>query len=128
MTSGCWWRVSPRAVTGLINLNVQVFIDGDPNNEEQYFLNTDGDGPIQVTDPCQDYAEVEAQVTGAELACAGLTTDVTVEFLGLDEAVEGTTYQLVTSTDGFVDDNQLTQRNASQLLSLDCRKEITESM
>ncbi|MEC8662952.1 MAG: gliding motility-associated C-terminal domain-containing protein [Bacteroidota bacterium] len=90
-----------------LNLNVQVFIEGDPDNEEQYFLNTDGTGPIQVTDPCQNYAEVEAQVAGAQLACAGLTTDVTVEFLGLDEAAEGTMYQLVTSMDGFMEDNQV---------------------
>ena len=90
-----------------LNLNAQVFIGGDQQNEQKYSLNADGDGPIQVIDPCQDYAELEAQVTGAQLACAGLTTDVTIEFLGLDEAAEGTMYQLVTSTDGFMEDNQV---------------------
>ena len=30
-----------------INLNVQVFIDGDPDNEEYYFLNTDGLAPFK---------------------------------------------------------------------------------
>ena len=59
-----------------------------------------------MTDPCQDYAGW-AQVAGAQLACAGLTTDVTIEFLGLDEAAEGTMYQLVTSMDGFMEDNQV---------------------
>ena len=44
MTSRCWWRGSPLAVAWSLNLNVQVFIEGDPDNEEQYFLNTDDGG------------------------------------------------------------------------------------
>ena len=125
MTSGSWWRASLCGDWSL-NLNVQVFIEGDPDNEEQYFLNTDGTEPIQVTDPCQNYA-VEAQVAGAQLACAGLTTDVTVEFLGLDEAAEGTMYQLVTSMDGFMEDNQVLSETP-QMPSQVCLKENIGSM
>ena len=87
-----------------LNVNVQSFIDGDQNNDEIYYLDTNGGGAIQVQDPCEDYATVEATVVGAQLACDGLTTDVSVEFLGLEEGAEGTTYQLVTSSDNFESD------------------------
>ena len=87
-----------------LNLNAQVFVGGDQSNEQIFLLGADGNGPFQVTDPCQDYADVEAEVTGAVLPCDASVTDVSIEFLGLEEGVEGTMYQLTTSSDDFVDE------------------------
>ena len=84
-----------------INLNVQVFIEGDPGNEELYFLNTDGEGRIEVSDPCAAYDSQEAAVEGNVIVCAGTLAEVSLEFLGLEEDVEHTTYIVVSSTDGF---------------------------
>ena len=87
-----------------LNLNLQVFIEGDQNDNQQFYLDTDGNGEIAIADPCQDYADVEAEVTGAVLPCDASVTDVSIEFLGLEEGVEGTMYQLTTSSDDFVDE------------------------
>ena len=94
-----------------LNLYLQVFVDGDTDQEQLYFLDADGQGAITVEDPCEDYDEAEANVTGTVPACAGLTTDVALEFLGLD--TEETTYTLATSTDGFVSDTTVLSQTAS---------------
>ena len=78
-----------------LNLNLQVFIEGDSNNDQLYFLNADADGAISVENPCADYASVDPNVTGLVTACAGVSTDVEVEFLGLDQDAEETTYTLL---------------------------------
>lgn len=102
-----------------LNLNLQVFVDGDTDNEQLFFLDADGGGAISVEDPCEDYDETEAAVSNTVTACAGLSTDVTMEFLGLDAAVEATTYTLATSADGFVSDTTvLSQTGASQFPGL----------
>ena len=82
-----------------LNLNLQVFVEGDSDNDQLFFLNADGDGAISVEDPCEDYAGVEPNVTGLVTACAGVSTDVQVEFLGLDQAAEETTYTLIQEGD-----------------------------
>ena len=96
-----------------LNLNLQVFVEGDQANEQLYFLDADGDGAISVEDPCEDYDEAEAEVSNTVVSCAGLSTDVTLEFLGLDAASEGTIYTLATSTDGFVSDTTFLSETAS---------------
>ena len=47
-----------------LNLNVQVFPEGDQSDPQQYFLDTDGDGAIEVSDPCAAYDSQEAAVEG----------------------------------------------------------------
>jgi hypothetical protein len=84
-----------------LNLNVQVFPEGDQGNTQQYFLDTDGDGAIEVSDPCEAYDIQEAAVDGNVIVCAGTLAEVSLEFLGLEEDVENTTYTVVSSTDGF---------------------------
>ena len=84
-----------------LNLNVQVFPEGDQTNPEQYYVDTDGDGAIEVSDPCDAYDSLEASVEGNVIVCAGAFAEVSLEFLGLDEDVENTTYTLVSSTNGF---------------------------
>ena len=84
-----------------LNLNVQVFVEGDQNNEQQYFVDTDGDGAIEVSDPCEAYDSQEAAVEGNVIVCAGTLAEVSMEFLGLEEDVENTTYTVVSSTNGF---------------------------
>ena len=96
-----------------LNLNLQVFVEGDQENEQLYFLDADGDGAISVEDPCEDYDEAEAEVSNTVVSCAGLSTDVSMEFLGLDAASEGTIYTLATSTDGFVSDTTFLSETAS---------------
>lgn len=96
-----------------LNLNLQVFVEGDQENEQLYFLDADGDGAISVEDPCEDYDEAEAEVSNTVVSCAGLSTDVSLEFLGLDAASEGTSYMLATSTDGFVSDTTFLSETAS---------------
>ena len=96
-----------------LNLNLQVFVEGDPANNQIYFLNADGNGAISVEDPCEDYDEAEAEVSNTVVSCAGLSTDVSLEFLGLDAASEGTIYTLATSTDGFVSDTTFLSETAS---------------
>ena len=96
-----------------LNLNLQVFVEGDQENEQLYFLDADGDGAISVEDPCEDYDEAEAEVSNTVVSCAGLSTDVSLEFLGLDAASEGTIYTLATSTDGFVSDTTFLSETAS---------------
>ena len=102
-----------------LNLNLQVFVDGDNGSEQLFFLDADGNGAIAVEDPCEDYDETEAEVINTVTACDGFTTDVALEFLGLDAALEGTTYTLATSTDDFVEDiTVLSQTAASQFPGL----------
>ena len=96
-----------------LNLNLQVFVEGDQENEQLYFLDADGDGAITVEDPCEDYDEAEAEVSNTVVSCAGLSTDVSLEFLGLDAASEGTIYTLATSMDGFVSDTTFLSETAS---------------
>ena len=96
-----------------LNLNLQVFVEGDPANNQIYFLNADGNGAISVEDPCEDYDEADAEVSNTVVSCAGLSTDVSLEFLGLDAASEGTIYTLATSTDGFVSDTTFLSETAS---------------
>ena len=98
-----------------LNLNLQVFVDGDQANNQIYFLDADGNGAITVEDPCEDYAGEEANLSGLTTACAGLTTDVSMEFLGLSEAEENTTYSLWTSEDNFASDSTLVSETASNL-------------
>ena len=40
-----------------LNLNLQVFIQGDQGNNQLFFLDAEG-GSVFVEDPCEDYAEV----------------------------------------------------------------------
>ena len=84
---------------------------------------------LQVTDPCQDYADVEAEVTGAVLPCDASVTDVSIEFLGLDEGAEGTMYQLTTSSDGFMEEIIVLSESPSNvfpgLLTGDYRVHVT---
>ena len=102
-----------------LNLNLQVFVEGNQSNNQIYFLDADGGGAIAVEDPCEDYDETEAAVSNTVIACAGLSTDVSMQFLGLDAGSEGTTYTLATSTDGFVSDTTiLSQTAASQFPGL----------
>ena len=102
-----------------LNLNLQVFVEGDNGSEQLFFLDADGNGAIAVEDPCEDYDETEAEVINTVTACDGFTTDVALEFLGLDAALEGTTYTLATSTDDFVEDiTVLSQTAASQFPGL----------
>ena len=96
-----------------LNLNLQVFVQGDQANEQLYFLDADGNGDITVEDPCEDYDETEAAVSNTLVSCAGLSTDVSLEFLGLNAGSEGTTYTLATSTDGFVSDTTILSQTAS---------------
>jgi len=96
-----------------LNLNLQVFVEGDPANNQIYFLDADGGGAIAVEDPCEDYDETEAVVSNTLANCAGLSTDVSMEFLGLDAGSEGTTYTLATSTDGFMSDTTILSQTAS---------------
>ena len=84
-----------------LNLNVQVFPEGDPSNPQQYFVDTDGNGAIEVSDPCAAYDSQEAAVEGNVIVCAGELAEVSLEFLGLEEDVENTTYTVVSSTNGF---------------------------
>ena len=84
-----------------LNLNVQVFVDGDQSNPQQYFVDTDGDGAIEVSDPCEAYDSQEAAVEGNVIVCAGTFAEVSLEFLGLEEENENTTYTVVSSTNGF---------------------------
>jgi len=94
-----------------ISVNAQVFIEGDPSNNENFEIHTNG-GPISVEDPCEDYAAFEANVNGLTTACAGLTTDVSMQFLGQDPALS-TTYTLYGSTDNFASDTTLISQAAS---------------
>ena len=94
-----------------LNLNLQVFVDGNSDELQLFFLEADGGGAMSVEDPCEDYDEEEADVTGTVSACAGLTTDVGLEFLGLDS--EETTYTLATSNDGFASDTTVLSQTAS---------------
>ena len=49
-----WWRVSH--LWRLVHqFECAGVIEGDPGNEELYFLNTDGEGRIEVSDPCEAY-------------------------------------------------------------------------
>ena len=101
-----------------LNLNLQVFPEGDADNEQLFFLNASG-GAVVVEDPCEAYDETEATVSNTLTTCAGLTTDVSLEFLGLDEAAEGTTYTLATSEDNFNSDiTVLAQTAANQFPGL----------
>ena len=84
-----------------LNLNVQVFPEGNQSNPQQYFVDTDGDGAIEVSDPCAAYDSQEAAVEGNVIVCAGTLAEVSMEFLGLEEDVENTTYTVVSSTNGF---------------------------
>ena len=84
-----------------LNLNVQVFPEGDQSNPQLYFVDTDGDGAIEVSDPCAAYDSQEAAVEGNVIVCAGTLAEVSMEFLGLEEDVENTTYTVVSSTNGF---------------------------
>ena len=85
-----------------LNLNVQVFPEGDPNNEQQYFVDTDGDGAIEVrSDPCAITIQLRGRRGGNVIVCAGELAEVSLEFLGLEEDGENTTYTVVSSTNGF---------------------------
>lgn len=95
-----------------LNLNLQVFVEGDSDNDQLFFLDADGNGAISVEDPCDDYASVEPNVTGLVTACAGVSTDVQVEFLGLDQAAEETTYTLIQ------EGNELSQTASNQFPGL----------
>ena len=97
-----------------LNLNLQVFIEGDQGNSQLFFLDANG-GAVSVEDPCDGYAEQEASLTGLTTACAGLTTDVSLEFLGLSQADENTTYSLWEATDDFETDVTLLSETASNL-------------
>ena len=96
-----------------LNLNLQVFVEGDSGNEQLYFLDADANGTISVEDPCEDYDETEANVSGNTTACAGLTTDVNLEFLGLSQEDESTSYTLATSTDGFQNEIEILSQTES---------------
>ena len=95
-----------------LNLNLQVFPEGDSDDEQLFFLDANG-GAISVEDPCAGYDEQDANLTGLTTACAGLTTDVAMQFLGLSQAEENTTYTLATSTDNFVSDTTVLSETAS---------------
>ena len=47
-----------------LNLNLQVFVDGNSDELQLFFLEADGGGAMSVEDPCEDYDEEEADVTG----------------------------------------------------------------
>ena len=96
-----------------LNLNLQIFPDGDTDNVQLFFLNADGGGTISIEDPCEEYDEQEANVTGNSTACAGLSTDVALQFLGLSESDEITTYTLATSSDNFSEDITVLSETAS---------------
>ena len=95
-----------------LNLNLQVFVNGDQENDQLFLLDANG-GPIQIEDPCEDYDEVEANVSGLVTQCAGLPTNVELEFLGLSQADENTSYTLVTSTDNFATDTAIVSQTGS---------------
>ena len=88
-----------------INVNLQVFVEGDQDNEQLYFLDAEGGGTIDVEDPCQDYAEVQPGLSGLTSSCAGIETEVQMEYLGAEDV--GTTFSLFQSNDGFVQDSVL---------------------
>ena len=102
-----------------LNLNVQVFPEGDQTNPEQYYVDTDGDGAIEVADPCEGYDVEEASVEGNVIVCAGALAEVSLEFLGLDEDVENTTYTLVSSTNGFATESVVGEYADNVFLGLD---------
>lgn len=102
-----------------LNLNLQVFVEGDTESEQLFFLNADGNGAISVQDPCEAYDETSATVSNTVTACAGLSTDVELEFLGLVAEEEETTYTLATSSDGFdMDVTVLSQAAVNQFPGL----------
>ena len=98
-----------------LNVNLQVFVEGDQSNNQIFFLDADGSGAITVENPCAGYATEEANLSGLTAACAGLTTDVSMEFLGLSQAEENTTYSLWESQDNFESDSSLLSETASNL-------------
>ena len=72
--------------------NFQVFIEGNQQEELiQYFLLEE---QICTPDPCEPYLTQDATVTGAVLPCAGGSSTVEVEFLGLG-ASDLATYSLL---------------------------------
>ena len=72
--------------------NFQVFIEGNQQEELiQYFLLEE---QICTPDPCEPYLTQDATVTGAVLPCAGGSSTVEVEFLGLG-AADQATYSLL---------------------------------
>jgi gliding motility-associated-like protein len=63
--------------------NFQVFVEGNQLADEiQYFLL---DEQICMVNPCEPYLSQDAVVTGAVLPCAGGSSTVEVEFLGLGD-------------------------------------------
>ena len=77
----------------------QVFPEGNQSAVDLYFLDADGEGTIEVIDPCDGYALGQAEVEGNVISCAGSLADVSLQMLGMD--ADNTLYQLVSSVDNF---------------------------
>ena len=110
-----------------LNLNLQVFIQGDQGDNQLFFLDAEG-GSVFVEDPCEDYAEVEATISGNAALCADLAADVDMEFLGLNEDV-ATTYSVYFSDDDFATEALLQTGGVSQFPGLsqgDYRVEVVD--
>ena len=99
-----------------LNLNLQVFIEGDQGNNQLFFLDAEG-GAVFVEDPCENYAEVEATISGNVVLCSDLAADVDMEFLGLNEDV-ATTYSVYFSEDDFATEELLQIVDSGQFLGL----------
>ena len=82
-----------------LNMDVQVFPEGNQSAVDLYFLDADGEGTIEVIDPCDGYALGQAEVEGNVISCAGSLADVSLQMLGMD--ADNTLYQLVSSVDNF---------------------------
>ena len=53
-----------------LNMDVQVFPEGNQSAVDLYFLDADGEGTIEVIDPCDGYALGQAEVEGNVISCA----------------------------------------------------------
>jgi len=83
--------------------NFQVFVEGDQQEDAiQYYLL---DEQICTVNPCEPYLTQESIVTGAVLPCAGGSSTVEVEFLGLGDPTLAT-YSLLDQEGAVIVDSQ----------------------
>ena len=87
-----------------MNVNLQVFVGGSQGEVQQFFVDVEYGGELEVEDPCEDYATVDPTFDGLTTQCAGLQTEVLMQNLGAEDV--NTTYSLFQSNDGFVEDIQ----------------------
>ena len=87
-----------------MNVNLQVFVGGSQEEVQQFFVDVEYGGELEVEDPCEDYATVDPTFDGLTTQCAGLQTEVLMQDLGAEDV--STTYSLFQSNDGFVEDIQ----------------------